>query len=60
MPDTTVTAHGPYEDLAIEIVKLIGKIVDGQTPEVKARLWDGYLKDMDAWRAFWAALGVGK
>lgn len=47
------SVHGPYEDLAIAIVQLIGKIVDGQSLEVKKALWEGYLEDMKAWRTFW-------
>lgn len=40
----TVTAHGPYEDLAIEIVKLFREIVAGQDPETKKELWKRYLE----------------
>lgn len=45
MPDTPIQAavHGPYEDAIIEGFRLLEKIVDGQTPEVKARLWDAFI-----------------
>jgi hypothetical protein len=52
-PAAVPAVHGQYEDLGIAIVNLIAKIVEGQSPEIRARLWEGYLKDMDAWRAFW-------
>lgn len=62
MPDTPVVAsalvprvsvRGPYEDLAIALIGLITKVIDGQPPEVKARLWEWYIKDMEGWRALW-------
>jgi hypothetical protein len=49
MADTTVAAHGPYEDVAIALIGLAGKLIDGQTPEQKAKLWGD-------WIAFWAPL----
>lgn len=39
----TPTIHGPYEDAIIAICELMGKIVEGQPPAVKAELWDRYL-----------------
>lgn len=53
--ETTAAVHGPYEDLAIAALGLIGKIVDKQPPEVAAELWRGYLEDVKAWREFWRA-----
>ena len=52
-----VSAHGPYEDAAIALIGLIGKIVDGQPPEVRKQLWEMYLEDVKAWRSFWQWLG---
>ncbi len=40
-------------NLASKALDLIGKIVDGQPPEVKKQLWEWYIEDMKAWRAFW-------
>lgn len=40
-------------NLATEIVKLIGKGMDGQPPEVRAQMWMWYIEDMKAWREFW-------
>lgn len=57
MPEPIQTAvHGPYEDLAIALVGPIGKIVEGQPPEVRRQLWEMYLEDVKAWRQFWAGL----
>jgi hypothetical protein len=39
--------HGPYEDMVIAAFVLIGKLVDGQTPEQKAKIWQD-------WITFWA------
>jgi len=48
--------HGPYEDLAIAAIQLIGKIIDGQPPEVRKQLWEWYIDDMKGWRDFGAKL----
>jgi hypothetical protein len=54
LPDQpTAAVHGPYEDLAIALVGLIGKVIDGQPPEVRAELWKIYVEDVKAWREFW-------
>jgi hypothetical protein len=53
----TEAVHGPYEDVAIALVNLIGKVIEGQPPQVKADLWRIYVEDVKAWRAFWAGLG---
>lgn len=41
----------------VELAKLICQIVlaamDGQTPEQKAKLWEMYIHDVEAWRKFW-------
>jgi hypothetical protein len=59
-----VSVYGPYEQLAIKALDIVGKIIDGQSPEVKAKLWEGYIKDMEAWREFGksvrAALGIDR
>lgn len=51
-PVRTVSAHGPYEDLAIALIGLISKVIDGQPPEVRKQLWEMYLEDVKGWRAF--------
>lgn len=45
--ETTVAAHGPYEDLAIKGLDLIEKLIDGQTPEQKAKIWQNWI---DFWQ----------
>lgn len=44
---TTVAAHGPYEDLAIEGIRLIEKLIDGMTAEQKAKVWQNWI---DFWQ----------
>jgi hypothetical protein len=48
--------RGPYEEAAIQLIGLIAKVIDGQPPEVRAKLWEMYLEDVREWRAFWARL----
>jgi hypothetical protein len=43
--------HGPYEDAIIEGFKVVEKLIDGQTPEQKAAIWQG-------WIDFWKLLGI--
>jgi hypothetical protein len=38
--------HGPYEDMIIAAFTLIGKLIDGQTAEQKAKIWQD-------WITFW-------
>lgn len=48
------SVHGPYEDLAIAGIQLIEKLIDGQTPEQKAKIWQ-------SWIDFWQPLmEIGK
>lgn len=54
--NAAVSAHGPYEDLAIRIIELVEKIIDGQPPEVKKQIWEWYIEDTKAWRDFWKSL----
>ena len=56
MPEVTGSVHGPYEDLGIAALNLVGKIIDSQPPETKKILWDSYIEDMKAWREFWKNL----
>ena len=59
MPDpiiSNVSAHGPYEDFGIELIKLIREVIQGQPPEVKKQLWEWYIEDVKAWREFWKAI----
>lgn len=55
-----VAAHGPYEDMGIALIGLFSKIIDGQPPEVRKQLWEMYLEDVKAWRAFWQGVGNWK
>lgn len=51
MPDTqtSVSAHGPYEDAIIAGFTLVGKLIDGQSPEQKVIIWQGWI---DFWKPF--------
>ncbi len=53
MPDVNLGVQLPGEALAIEILRLIEKVIDGQPPDVKAELWRQYVEDVRAWRQFW-------
>lgn len=57
MADQTVAVQAPYEGVAIALISLVGKLIDGQPPDVKAELWRGYLEDVKAWREFWRGIG---
>lgn len=60
MADTNISTHGPYEDAIIAGLTVIGKVIDGQPPEVKKLLWEMYVEDIKAWRDFWKSLtGIG-
>jgi len=39
------------------IAEMVTEIVKGQPPELKAKMWEWYVKDMETWRKFW---GVDK
>lgn len=43
-------------NLATQALKVVEKLIDGQTPEQKAKLWEGYIQDAEAWRKFFAGL----
>ena len=63
MPDSetiqaTPAIHGPYEDLAIEGIRLLEKIIDSQPKDVQAQLWNMWLEDLKAWRQFWKDIGA--
>lgn len=48
-PVTPVAAvHGPYEDLAIEGIRFMGKLIDGQSVEQKAKMWQQWI---DFWES---------
>lgn len=53
-PPGSVSVHGPYEDLAIEGIRLIEKLIEGQTPEQKAKIWQNWI---DFWQPL---LDIGK
>lgn len=42
----TAAVHGPYEDLAIAGLSLMGKLIDGATVEQRQKMWE-------AWIEFW-------
>jgi hypothetical protein len=42
---------------ATEALKVVEKLIEGQTPEQKAKLWEMYIADVEAWRKFWGDLG---
>ena len=42
--------------VALETLKLANKIVDGQPPEVRAKLWELHLRQAERWDAFCAML----
>ncbi len=50
----------PYEAVIVALLNLVGKIIDGQPPDVKKQLWEMYLEDAKAWRAFWAQFPLPK
>jgi hypothetical protein len=51
MSTTPINAaiHGPYEDLAIKALEVVEKLIDGQTPEQRAQIWQN-------WINFWKPL----
>ena len=51
--DLMLGATLPGEVLACKVLDVILKMMDGQTPEQKAQLWQWYIEDMKAWRALW-------
>lgn len=60
MSDTTPSGtfvHGPYEDVALALIALISKAMDGQPPEVRKELWQNYVEDVRGWRDFWKGIG---
>lgn len=51
-----VSGQLPGEAFAIELLKFIAKVIEGQPPEVKAKYWEMALEDYKAWREFWRNL----
>lgn len=49
----TAAVHGPYEDLAMKVLDVIEKVLDGQPADVRKQLWQWYIEDMKGWREFW-------
>ena len=43
-------------NLASRVLDVTEKIIDGQPPEVRARLWELHLKHAERWDAFCAML----
>ncbi len=39
-----VAVHAPYEDALIAWARVIEKVIDGQSAEVKAELWKRFLE----------------
>lgn len=48
-----LNATFPGELLAVELLKTIQLVIEGQPPEVKNKLWQWYIDDMAAWRKIW-------
>ena len=48
-----VGAMFPGEALAIEALKTVQLIIEGQPADVKAKLWQWYIDDMSGWRKLW-------
>jgi hypothetical protein len=46
---TSTALHGPYEDAIIAGFKVMEKLIDGQTVEQKAKLWQNWI---DFWQPF--------
>lgn len=40
----TPAAHGPYEDFGIALLRVIEKLIDGQSPEQKQKLWQDWIE----------------
>lgn len=54
MPDKIgVGVHGPYEDLAIEVIRFARDIILSAPEDVRRQLWEMHLEDVKGWRAFW-------
>lgn len=43
VPPVSASIHGPYEDLAIEGMKLLQTIIQSQPPDVQQKLWNDFL-----------------
>ena len=43
----------PGEAVILAVLALATEVIKGLPPEVKAKLWEYYLEDVKAWRAFW-------
>jgi len=39
------------------LAEMVTEIVKGQPPELKAKMWEWYVKDMETWRKFWKVDG---
>ncbi len=39
-----------FANLVTELTKLVAVIVEGQTPEQRAKFWDWYIADVERWR----------
>jgi hypothetical protein len=52
-----VSVHGPYEEFGIALLRVVEKLIDGQTPEQKAKLWQNWI---DFWQPFINLILKGK
>lgn len=50
-----VTAIFTFANTVAQIV-LLG--MQSQPADVKAKMWEDYMQDMEAWRGFWSKLGL--
>ena len=53
-PVPTAAVHGPYEDAIIAGFHLLEKLIDGQSPEQRVKIWQNWI---DFWQPF---LEIGK
>lgn len=61
MPEapSVIATYGPYETVAIELIKFATTVIESQPTEVRAELWKMHLEDLKQWRAFWSAFRSG-
>lgn len=43
-------------NLANTLAQIVLEAMKGQSPEVRAKLWERHIKDLDKWDAFWGHL----
>lgn len=46
---TPILLHAPYEDFGIALLRVVEKLIDGQSPEQRVKLWQNWI---DFWQPF--------